>query len=59
MAHALAFAWGAAFLAYLIAANYLGPQRRTHLILADWPDPQIKKGGAEAPPETAYLSIDA
>ncbi|MGA7236626.1 MAG: hypothetical protein WBY44_13150 [Bryobacteraceae bacterium] len=34
VAHALAFAWGAAFLAYLVAANYLGPQRRMQLTLA-------------------------
>jgi hypothetical protein len=34
LAHALAFAWGAAFLAYLIAAKYLGPQRRIQLTLA-------------------------
>jgi hypothetical protein len=34
VAHALAFAWGAAFLAYLVAAKYLGPQRRMQLTLA-------------------------
>lgn len=33
-AHALAFAWGAAFLAYLVAAKWLGPSRRMQLILA-------------------------
>jgi hypothetical protein len=33
VAHALAFAWGAAFLAYLVAAKYLGPQRRIQLTL--------------------------
>jgi hypothetical protein len=33
LAHALAFAWGAAFLAYLAAAKYLGPQRRMQLLL--------------------------
>ncbi len=43
MAHALAFAWGAAFLAYLIAANYLGPQRRTQLTLAGLAGSQTKK----------------
>lgn len=33
-AHALAFAWGAAFLAYLIAAKWLGPSRIAQLTLA-------------------------
>jgi hypothetical protein len=30
-AHALAFAWGVAFLAYLVAAKYVGDQRRLQL----------------------------
>ena len=34
LAHALAFAWGAAFLAYLVAAKYLEPERRMQLTLA-------------------------
>lgn len=34
LAHALAFAWGAAFLAYLAAAKCLGPRRRMQLLLA-------------------------
>jgi hypothetical protein len=33
LAHALAFAWGAAFLGYLIVAKYLGPQRYMQLTL--------------------------
>jgi hypothetical protein len=32
-AHALAFAWGAAFVAYLIAEKYFGAARRLHLTL--------------------------
>lgn len=34
LAHALAFAWGAAFVAYLVAAKYLGQARWTQLTLA-------------------------
>jgi hypothetical protein len=34
LAHALAFAWGAAFLGYLIAAKYIGPRRYMQLTLA-------------------------
>ena len=34
LAHALAFAWGAAFLAYLVAAKCLGPAARMQLTLA-------------------------
>jgi hypothetical protein len=33
LAHALGFAWGAAFLGYLVADKYLGPARRMQLTL--------------------------
>ncbi len=34
LAHALAFAWGASFLAYLVVSKWLGPARQMQLLLA-------------------------